>query len=238
MTNTIRAADWYEVIPFADGVSLIHEPWIEPFFRCNMWHMKGRDRDMIVDSGLGHFSLRAHVPLLNGRPIVCVASHAHFDHIGCNHEFPERLAHPGEAEIYADPRGEWTLAKGYATDAMFIARPEGWVSEEYTIPPAPLTGTVEDGDIIDLGDRHFEVIHTPGHSPGGIALFERATGTLIAGDILYDGALVDDTFHSDRAVYRATLDRLRDLPVTVVHGGHFQSFGAVRFRQLIDAYRP
>ena len=42
----------------ADGVTLIHEPWIKPFFRCNMWHVRGRDRDLLFDSGLGHFSLR------------------------------------------------------------------------------------------------------------------------------------------------------------------------------------
>ena len=43
----------------ADGVTLIHEPWIKPFFRCNIWHVRGRDRDLLFDSGLGHVSLRA-----------------------------------------------------------------------------------------------------------------------------------------------------------------------------------
>ncbi|MHA6688158.1 MBL fold metallo-hydrolase [Mesorhizobium sp. A556] len=92
------------------------------------------------------------------------------------------------------------------------------------------------GDVIDLGDRQFEVIHTPGHSPGGIALYEVATRTLIAGDIVYDGDLVTDAFHSNRDDYRRSLERLARLPVSIVHGGHFPSFGPTRLKQIIDAY--
>jgi glyoxylase-like metal-dependent hydrolase (beta-lactamase superfamily II) len=57
-------------------------------------------------------------------------------------------------------------------------------------PPAPATVLLRHGDPIDLGDR-FEVIHTPGHSPGGIALFEAKTGILLSGDIIYDSPLID-----------------------------------------------
>ncbi|TIN43808.1 MAG: MBL fold metallo-hydrolase, partial [Mesorhizobium sp.] len=67
-----------------------------------------------------------------------------------------------------------------------------------------------------LGDRAFEVIHTPGHSPGGIALYENTTGILLSGDIIYDGPLIDDVYHSDIDDYVATLLRMRDLHVSVV----------------------
>ena len=66
MDRRVAAPDWYETIRFADGVTLIHEPWIKPFYRCNMWHVRGRDRDLLFDSGLGHFSLRTHVALVCG----------------------------------------------------------------------------------------------------------------------------------------------------------------------------
>ncbi len=233
----IAEGDWYEVVRFADAVSLIHEPWIEPFFRCNMWHVVGRDFDLLVDTGLGHFPLRANVPMLRGgKPLVCVASHAHFDHIGRHHEFEERWIHAAEAEILADPRPEWTLAAGYADESMFIAPPEGWNTKAYRVKSAPATKLLADGDMIDLGDRKFTVIHTPGHSPGGIALHEEATGILIAGDIVYDGELVTDTFHSDLQAYRRSLQRLAGLPVSIVHGGHFASFGRTRLRQIVEAF--
>jgi glyoxylase-like metal-dependent hydrolase (beta-lactamase superfamily II) len=219
-----------------DGVTLIHEPWIKPFFRCNIWHVRGRDRDLLFDTGLGHVSLRSYVPLVSERELLCVASHTHFDHIGCHHEFSNRSVHRAEAEILADPRNDKTLADRYATDEMFDALPEGWDQSRYRILPAPAGRLLEGGEIIDLGDRHFEVIHTPGHSPGGIGLFESARGIFLSGDIVYDGPLIDDTYHSNTADYVDTMLRLRDMPLSVVHGGHFPSFGRVRFQQVVDQY--
>jgi len=215
-------------------VTLIHEPWIKPFYRCNMWLVRGRDRDLLFDTGLGHVSLSRHVPLVTERRLVCVASHTHFDHIGCHHEFPERCVHSAEAAILENPRNDRTLADRYATDEMFMALPEGWDASRYHIPPAPAGRILEAGDAIDLGDRAFEVIHTPGHSPGGIALFEKKTGVLLSGDIVYDGPLIDDTYHSEISDYLATLERMRGLDVSVVHGGHFPSFDGARFHNLIE----
>ena len=101
---------------------------------------------------------------------------------------------------------------------------------------APATRLLHDRDIIDLGDRHFEVIHTPGHSPGGIALWEAATGILFSGDILYDGELVEQNYHSNAADYYASMTRLYDLPVRIVHAGHFPSFDGVRHRAIVRAW--
>ena len=236
MLPVIEDSRWYETLRLGDGVTLIHEPWIKPFFRCNVWHVRGRDRDLLFDTGLGHVSLRRQVPLVSERKLVCVASHTHFDHIGCHHEFPDRCVHRAEAEILADPRNEWTLADRYATDEMFDGLPEGWDASRYRLPPAPACRLLENGDVIDLGDRAFEVIHTPGHSPGGIALFEKKTGILLSGDIIYDGPLIDDAYHSLVEDYVSTLERMRGLDVSIVHGGHFPSFGPTRYRQLIDEY--
>lgn len=234
--RSVDASSWYETIRMGDDVTLIHEPWIKPFFRCNMWHLRGRDCDLLFDSGLGHFSLRQHVPLVTERALTCVASHAHFDHIGSHHEFPGCCVHHAEASILADPRNDWTLANPYATDNMFDRPPTGWDQTTYHVKPAKIGRLLLHGDVIDLGNRMFEVIHTPGHSPGGIGLFERKTGIFLSGDVIYDGPLIDDAYHSKIPDYVATLNALKTLPVQVVHGGHFASFGPVRFRQLIDEY--
>jgi len=90
--------------------------------------------------------------------------------------------------------------------------------------------------VIDLGDRRFEVLHTPGHSPGSISLWEPETGTLIGGDAIYDGLLIDTLPDSDPAAYRVTMQRLRSLPATVVHGGHRESFGQAKLQFLCDQY--
>lgn len=236
---------WYETVPFADGVTLIHEPWMPPFFRGHMWLVRGRDRDLVIDAGLGHVPLRGRVPALSGRPATLLVSHTHWDHIGAAHEFDgpedERLAHPAEAAVLADPDPGRTLYAKYADGSRdaeaFTRRPAGWDAGRHRIRPAPATRLVGEGDRIDLGDRVLTVLHTPGHSPGHLALWEERTGTLFAQDAVYDGPLVDTCPDSDVAAYRRTMARLRDdFSPRVVHGGHFPSFGRVRFEQVVAAY--
>jgi glyoxylase-like metal-dependent hydrolase (beta-lactamase superfamily II) len=89
---------------------------------------------------------------------------------------------------------------------------------------------------VDLGDRAFEVLHLPGHSPGSIGLWEARTGTLFSGDAIYDGPLLDAIPGADSDAYRITMERLRSLPVTVVHGGHEPSFGRERLVKLCTDY--
>ena len=233
----IDPAAWFRVRHLADGVTWIDEPHIKEFYRCNLWHLRGRDRDLLVDSGWGVVSLRAHIPLVTEKPLVAVASHTHFDHIAGHHEFPERWVHRAEAPILADPTRANTLVDPYVTDAVFDALPPlPYRSTTYRPKAAPATRLLEDGDVVDLGDRVLEVIHTPGHSPGGIALFERATGILFSGDIVYDGPLIEDCPGADAHAYLDSMRRLLALPVRVLHGGHFPSCPGDRLRTIITAW--
>lgn len=228
---------WYETRRLDDGITLIRESHVRPFYRCNIWHVRGRDRDMLVDSGMGVVSLRDHVRLVCERPLIAVASHTHFDHIGGHHEFAERAVHAGEAEILAYPSRRNTVADKWIGHDMFTALPaDGFRAADYEVRPAPATRLLRGGDTVDLGDRHFEVLHLPGHSPGSVALWEEATGILFSGDVVYDGELVDDAYHSDIDDYLESMERLRRIPVRVVHAGHFESFGRERLAELVDRY--
>ncbi|MEM7428406.1 MAG: MBL fold metallo-hydrolase [Pseudomonadota bacterium] len=233
------AGDWYEVHALGDGVSKILETHITPTLRCNIWHIRGRDKDLLIDSGMGLRPLKREVALLSEKPVIAVSSHAHFDHIGCAHEFDCRLGHASEAHIHAEPTEENTATwSAFVTAETFLAQPhEGFRAEDYTVQPAPLTGYLDEGDVIDLGDRVFRVFHLPGHSPGSIALYEAETKILFSGDVIFDGELYDTVYHSDPAVYRESLMRLRELPVSVVHGGHYPSMGPARMREIIDGYQ-
>jgi len=236
MTGRARPDEWFRTRAVGDGVTLIDEPFIRDYWRCNIWHVRGRDRDMLVDTGMGVVSLREQVPLVTEKPLTAVASHTHYDHIGSHHEFPDRVVHSAEAGLLAAPTPENTLAEHVEDEIFERLPPAPFAATTYGVRRAPATRIVADGDVIDLGDRHFEVIHTPGHSPGGIALWETATGVLFSGDIHYDGPLVEDLYHSDAEAYLASMRRLLDIPVRVVHAGHFPSFGRERHRALIRAW--
>ena len=228
---------WYSVTKFSDDIRLISEPHIKEFYRCNTWHLRGSGKDALIDSGMGVVSLREYVPLVTEKPLVAIASHTHFDHIGCHHEFSERVVHSAEADLMAQPTRENTLADPYVTDDIFTSLPPApYESTEYAVKAAPATRTVEDGDVIEFANRHLEVIHTPGHSPGGIALWEVASRTLFSGDIVYDGPLIEDVYHSNAEHYYNSMVRLLDIKVDTVHGGHFGSYGRDRHREIMLAW--
>jgi glyoxylase-like metal-dependent hydrolase (beta-lactamase superfamily II) len=114
---------------------------------------------------------------------------------------------------------------------------EGYELASYAVTPVTPTRFVEEGDVIDLGDRTLTVLHLPGHTPGEIGLWEEATRTLFAGDCVYEsGVLLDELPGSNIADYVRSMQRLRDVPARIVHGGHDDSFGRERLLELIDGY--
>lgn len=230
---------WYETRAIGDGITLILESFVKDFYRCNIWHVRGRDRDLLVDSGMGVVSLRDQVRTLAERPILAIASHAHFDHIGAHHEFPDRAIHRAEADALAHPTRANTVADRYVfDDSIFTVAPPGpWDALGYNVLPAPAQTLLEEGNVVDTGDRSFEVMHLPGHSAGSIGLYEKATGILFSGDVVYDGELV---YHPENPPamqqYIASMKRLLELPVRVVHGGHYASFGRDRLHEIARGF--
>ncbi len=245
------ASPWFVQVRVSDTLTLVTEPHVHPLLRCNVWHVQGRDRDLVVDTALGLRPLRQFVERELDGGLLAVATHTHGDHVGGMHEFAERAVHRAEAHALdraglavLDPGvfGEEVLGPyrdaGYDIPALLVdAVPAGGLDAALLeIAPAPATRVLDDGDVIDLGDRAFEVLHLPGHSPGSIGLWEAASGILFSGDAVYDGPLLDELEGSDVVAYVASMRRLRDLPVTVVHGGHEPSFGRERLVAICTEY--
>ena len=247
----LQLADrWFERRRVDAAITLIYEPHVHPFLRCNIWHVRGRDADLLVDTGLGCASVKDAIEDLIDKPLIAVATHIHYDHVGGLHEFDHRVMHSAEAERMRDYREfTWLSIDDFPApwrDALRVpgfeqhlidALPSADFSlDTYRIVSTTPTRAVTDRDVIDLGDRSFEVMHLPGHSPGSLGLWEAASGTLFSGDAIYDGTLLDELEDSSIPEYVATMKRLRDLPVTVVHGGHEASFGRARMRAIVDEY--
>jgi glyoxylase-like metal-dependent hydrolase (beta-lactamase superfamily II) len=245
------ADEWWTVERFDDGIVLLTEPHVHRLLRCNVWLVQGSAGSMVVDTALGLRPLRGLVEQHLDGPLLAVATHAHGDHVGGFHEFDRRAVHEAEADVVAEA-GLTTLVTGsfpptvtgpYLDDGydmpelLIDAAPTaGFDPSAVVIAPAAATRVLHDLDVVDLGDRRFEVLHLPGHSPGSIGLWEADTGTLFSGDAVYDGPLLDELDGSDIDAYLTTMERLRSLPVTAVHGGHEPSFDRDRLVELCDAY--
>jgi glyoxylase-like metal-dependent hydrolase (beta-lactamase superfamily II) len=246
------ADGWYRRLDMDHGVTRLWEPHVHPLEQANFFHIRGRDRDLLIDSGMGIVPLRDSFPdLFDGKEIIAVATHTHIDHIGAIHEFEHRWVHPAEAHAMQYPSGIKTLIcaeippvlcqlfvdAGYPPFGEFLidALPHSeYDPRSYRLRGAAPTRLITEADCIELGDRRFEILHLPGHSPGSICLWEPAIGALFTGDLVYDGPLVYEGPGMDLDTYAQSLRNLKSLAVTVVHAGHDPSFGKVRMLQIID----
>ncbi len=137
--------------------------------------------------------------------ILC--THAHFDHVGALPEVKEEtrakiVLHSDDLVIYKNAT-EYAKSWGFEIDAL--PEPDLLVSE---------------GDILRLGALEFKVLHTPGHSPGGICIY--GEGILITGDTLFAGSVGrTDLYGGDVKKLKTSFKRLMSLPdETRVLPGH------------------
>ncbi len=229
----------YKTFRLSDKISVIQETGVANFMRCNIWHVKGRDFDLVIDTGMGLDPLKEWVMRETDRPIKAIITHCHFDHSACLHEFDVRLGHPAEADIMDNPTNQKVVFEGAWTRIGIIDPKQhpDFSAETFRVNAAPLTGYLDEGDVVDLGDKAYQILHLPGHSPGSIGLWDTQEKVLFSGDALYDGELLDSLYHSNLEDYARTLERVENLGAEVFHAGHFPSFGKKRMLDLINRYR-
>jgi len=201
---------WFMTGELYDGATWIRgrgDNW-----SCVSFLVRGTERALLIDTGIGVGSIKeVALDLAAGLPLVVVNSHGHTDHVGGNSEFERVYIHPLDMEIayrQSTVRSrqnyyEFFLDPDKKDDMAVLARVSSVLEE---LPDRPYYGVpVVDGDAFDLGGgRIIEVIHVPGHTPGGIALLDVKGRVAFVGDILFDGAA---QLQFD---YGATIEEFRD----------------------------
>ncbi len=226
---------WSGIQPQSDGIIRYRESYVDPYAVGDIWLVRGSERDLAVDTGSGIVPPAPIVEAVSGKPILAVALNCYYDHGGGWHSFAERACHPLDAAALIEPNEENSLVSKYLTDESLSALPRaGYSTADYRMVGAEPTQLLEDGDVIDLGGRLLEVLHMPGRSPGGIALWEAETGSLFTSDMLYDGEHGLAWPPDDPQSYTASLRRMRELPVSHVYPGHYGRFDGERMRAVID----
>lgn len=230
--------NWFARKDLGEGIIRFTEPFVHDYLRANIYFVAGRDLDLLVDAGMGLVPLAPLIPSTHGKPLLAVATHIHLDHVGGLHEFPLRAGPRVSGDAFAAMPPQRTYEDALRDLPQPFTEPPaaGFDVAAYRIRPAPLSRLLGEGDMVDLGSRRFEVLELPGHSPDSIGLFDEADGLLLAGDAVYDDLLIDDLPDSDRQAYRATMQRLRDLPVRLVLAGHGEPFRGGRLREIAAAY--
>lgn len=136
-----------------------------------------------------------------------VNTHCHADHAGGNRELKQKTG----AQILV-----------HREDGERLANPSEFILQIFQCEASPPADRlVEDGESIEFGRESVRVIHTPGHTPGGICLY--TPGYVITGDTLFVGAIgrTDLPGGSHEQLISSIQTRLLSLPKeTVVLPGH------------------
>lgn len=183
----------------------------------------------IVDCGDRPEALLDHVERAGLRPSLCILTHCHCDHVAGLARMRLRLGpvnvlcHRAEKDFNEDPN----LNLSAFIPPSISAPP----------PDALLSG----GEMLELGSLYVRVLHTPGHSPGGITLWCPEAGEAIVGDTLFAGSIgrLDFPTSDPDAMRRTLFEVLLALPdETRIHPGHGPSTTIGAERRTNPFLRP
>lgn len=171
------------------------------------------DRTMLVDTGtgLGHDAVVSGIRrILGDRQLdMIVLTHCHYDHVGGLAALMDEFGCPAYA-------GEHDA--GYIRDAdcdhILADMFGGFVG---CVDVSPLT----DGQVIDLGGVRYRVIWTPGHTEGGICLYDSESKALFSGDTLFDmGVGRTDFPGGSMTALRRSVELLSNIDIREMYPGH------------------
>jgi glyoxylase-like metal-dependent hydrolase (beta-lactamase superfamily II) len=152
-----------------------------------------------------------------------ILTHTHFDHIGC---IKEVLASLPDAQVWVHQvegdyleRGDERIIHGNDMFAGFIRAQYGIKDGFYQLS---VHRKLDEGEILEIGGSRWKVLPLPGHSAGGIGLYNAGSKVLISGDTVYADYNIGrfDLFSADGNQLRTSLERLAQLEAEVLLPGH------------------
>ena len=176
---------WFEVYKLTDTVYAIYEDG--QFEEVISYLVLGEEKAVIIDTGNGIGDIKAVVDGITDLPVMVLNTHTHGDHIGSNHQFEEVLVYETEFSKERAKNGQTREQMGHYLNEEMVwkALPDYLDVEAWRIHPFNVAKWLKEGDIIDLGGRTLDVIHTPGHSPDSICILDRMNKIFWTGDSFY-----------------------------------------------------
>lgn len=213
----MSVTNWFTVDKVNESTYIISEYRHPEQTHCYL--LCGDKTALLIDTGLGIGNIYDAVRELTDKPIVAVATHIHWDHIGGHKYFSEFYAHKEEIP--------W-LNGGFPLPTEVIRQmltegsclPEGYDPSSYELFQGIPTRLLNDGDIIDLGGRTITVLYTPGHSPGHLCFYEEKSRFLFTGDLVYKGTLFANYPFTNPIAYLESIKKLSDIPASHIFPAH------------------
>lgn len=183
-------------------------------FDSNIYVVRG-ENTTIVDTGTGLHNkevIKDIKKLVDPASIKqIVITHEHFDHCGGVKKIFEVT--DGKTKIMAHRDASDKIERGESAFAKMLGG---------IMPKMPVDIKLKDGDTIMVGDETFEVLHTPGHTPGSMCLYSETSKSLISGDTVFSHGSFGryDFPGGDAELLRQSIERLAKLDVINLYPGH------------------
>lgn len=220
----------------ASGVTRFSEAILNPDDRSYFYLVEGRERDCLIDGGWGFCNSLDAVRGKPEKPLVSIATHSHFDHIGMLHLADLRLGHAAEASVFKHPDPIRTQALPFLAGKPVLIGRACVETASIDQKPCPLSETVAEGATVDLGGVVLRMIHTPGHSRGSLTVFLEELGLLFCADTIHDGYIYDDIPGADRAALARSHERLRGIGFRTACPGHGALLDRAQALDVIAVY--
>nr|WP_240510161.1 MBL fold metallo-hydrolase [Virgibacillus profundi] len=186
----------------------------------------GEEKAALIDTGLGIDSIKRITDQLTDLPIIVITTHVHWDHIGSHAEFNEIYVHKADADWLMNGINGLSIEHIRKDIGRDITKPTPATFDPSTFKPyqGKPTRELNDGEVIDIGNRKLTMLHTPGHSPGHICIFDQQDGYLFTGDLLYTGTPIYAFYPTTNPLDLVnSLDKIAKLEgVSKVFGSHNQ----------------
>jgi len=198
---------WFKVHHHGNGIIRIDEHGHR--HRINSYLVEGERDVAVIDAGMGFANFKELADSLSDLDPIVLLTHAHWDHVGDAWRYDRVLVHESEADDLRTGTTNKQLRHWLSERHLFgVDFPPETDPETRDIPGVEPTGYLEEGDLIDLGGRTLEVIHTPGHSVGSVSLLDWENRVMFTGDAVYGGTLLINFGGTDPWAYRETFRRL------------------------------
>ena len=210
--------DWFTIEEVDKKTFAISE--YKHWEQVHSYLLLGKEKALLIDTGLGVSNIKNEADKITNLPIQVVTTHVHWDHIGGHKNFRNIAVHELEKEWLEKFPLPLEVVKNNLMNEMFDA-PKEFNINEYNIYSGKPTTILKDNDVIDIGNRVVKVIHTPGHSPGHICLYDVSNKYLFTGDIVYEGKL--DMFYTttDPIAFKGSIDKIRRVDVDRILPAHY-----------------
>ncbi len=215
---------WFKIHRHDKGIIRIDEHGHR--HRLNSYLVEGERDVAVIDAGMGFADFKELADTLSDRDPIVLLTHAHWDHVGDAWRYARVLVHPLEADDLRTGTTNRQLQRWFDERHLFgVDYPVETDPNTREIPGVEPTGFLEEGDIVDLGGRYLEVLHTPGHSIGSVSFLDRENRALFSGDAVYGGTLLINFEGTDIEAYRETFRKLAEIEPLIddVYGAHMDA---------------